>query len=56
MENLKRQEDEVLLTGMLAEYREALQDEIKKIEKRIRGAIWHLSVFVPKTECQDTDF
>lgn len=33
MDNLKRQEDEVQLTGMLAEFREALRDEIKKIEK-----------------------
>lgn len=33
MDNHKRQDEEVLLTGMLAEFREALRDEIKKIEK-----------------------
>ena len=33
MDNHKRQDEEVLLTGMLAEFREALRDEIKKIER-----------------------
>lgn len=33
MEDFKKQAEEVMLTGMLGEFREALRDEIKKIEK-----------------------
>ncbi len=33
MDNLKKHEDEVMLTGMLADFRDALRDEIKTIEK-----------------------